>query len=67
MDRFNSTDGKGQGTPAYGQALVRWLWIHAAVVLFAFVLFFGKTAMAEERGSVAVLPFQVHAQKSLKI
>lgn len=66
MDRFNSMDGKGHGNLTYGPALVKRLWISMFLILFVLVFFLSKMALAEEKGSVAVLPFQVHAQKPLK-
>ena len=42
------------------------IWLYVVLILSVFGLQIPKTALARERGTMAVLPFQVHAQKALE-
>jgi outer membrane protein insertion porin family len=66
MGRFNRTFRKGLGNSECGLILVKRLWVSMWLILFISGLFLTKTGLAQERGTIAVLPFQVHAQKTLE-
>ncbi len=66
MDRFNRMFRRGPGNLECRLMFRKRLWISMLLSLFVFVLFFGKTVSAQEKETMAVLPFQVYAQKTLE-
>lgn len=66
MDRFNRMFGKGPEKLERRGIFHKRPWFSMWLILFAFGLFLTRTAPAQERGTMAVLPFTVYAQKTLE-
>ncbi len=66
MDRFNRMYRKELGNSECRLMSIKRLWVSMWLILFISGLSLTKTGLAQERGTMAVLPFQVHAQKTLE-
>jgi outer membrane protein insertion porin family len=66
MDRFNRMYRKELGNSGCRLMSIKRLWVSMWLILFISGLSLTKTGLAQERGTMAVLPFQVHAQKTLE-
>jgi outer membrane protein insertion porin family len=66
MGKFNRIYREGLRNSGRRLILIKGLLVPVCLILFIFGLFLTKTGFAQEKGTMAVLPFQVHAQKALE-
>ena len=66
MGRFNKMYGNGPGNLKRRPISVIGLCVSMSLILIMIGLFFAETGLAQEKETLAVLPLQVHAQKTLE-